>query len=321
MCRRENLGQFQSAVLILVFVLSLIAVGRVGVLAVPQAPMVKEGGIIQVGEGVYVIPDQRVNLVPNIGTIVGQDGVLVVDTGMGPRNAETVIKEVRRITEKKILYLTITHFHPEHGMGAQAFRPETTIIYPMAQKEELFDKANDFIKLFSGFSPEIAELLQDVEIVSPQITFRHKVEIDLGGLPVRLLHFGAAHTRGDNLVFLPQQKILFAGDVVLNRFFPIMPDADANGSHWIKILEKLEALEPTIVVPGHGEVGDASLIAAMKQYLVSLRESVRELHGRGKSAEEIESVLTDEFQKKYSHWDNPNWLKNAIQNFLAELKR
>ena len=284
----------------------------------PQAPLVKENATISIAGKVYVIPDQRVNRVPNIGIIVGERGVMVVDTGMGPQNAQTALNEVRKISNKKILFLTLTHFHPEHGMGAQAFPPETTIIYPKAQKEELFRKGEAMIERFSGDGPEFARLLEDVKIVSPDVTYSSGVEIDLGGTLVQLLHFGAAHTLGDNFVFLPQQKILFGGDVVLNRFFPIMADTDANGSHWIQILEELEKLSPLTVVPGHGAVGDASLITALKEYLVSLRNRVQQLSRRGQSLEEIEAIVSPEFQEKYKEWDNPRWLKNAIQNFAAE---
>jgi glyoxylase-like metal-dependent hydrolase (beta-lactamase superfamily II) len=284
-----------------------------------QAPMVREGTTAKVTEGVYVIPDGRVNLVPNVGIIIGERGILVIDTGMGPENARRVLNEVRKLSPKPIRFLTVTHFHPEHGMGAQAFPPETVIIYPKAQKEELLEKRQPYLQMFSGFSPEIAALLKDVRLVSPDVVFEHEAEIDLGDMPVRLLHFGAAHTRGDNFVFLPKQGILFAGDVVVNRFFPILPDTDANGSNWIRILDQLEKLGPATIVPGHGAVGDAKLIGTMREYLVSLRARVTELHHQGQPLEKIEATLTPEIRAKYKDWDNPNWIKNAIENFHAEL--
>jgi glyoxylase-like metal-dependent hydrolase (beta-lactamase superfamily II) len=273
-------------------------------------------------EGVYVIPDRRVNLVPNVGIVVGERGVLVVDTGMGPANAERVLREVRKLTSKEILYLTITHFHPEHGMGAQAFPPATRVVVPRAQKEELETKGKDYIKLFSGFSPQIADLLQPVKLAAPDIAFEHQLELDLGGgMLVRLLHFERAHTRGDSFVYLPNQKILFCGDVVVNRFFPIMPDPDASPGGWLKTLEELEKLAPVKVVPGHGATGDAALIREMKEYLVWLRGRVQEMDAKGKPLPEIMVALTPEVQAKYKEWDNPNWIGNAIERIHAELKQ
>lgn len=282
-----------------------------------KVPLVVSGKTAPITGSIYVIPDQRVNLVPNIGIIVGRDGVLVVDTGMGPKNAETVLREVRKITNQRIAYLTVTHFHPEHGMGAQSFPPDATIIYPEAQRAELLAKRDSILQLFKGFSPEIADLLKPVTLRLPNVTFKDQAEVDLGDCSVQLLHWGPAHTLGDEFVFLPQQRILFAGDVVVNRFFPIMPDADASGTNWIQMLERMQALNPSIVVPGHGEVGDARLITAMHDYLVFVRDRVHEMKSAGGSLPEVEAKLEPEVRAKYKDWDNPNWIKNAIDNFYS----
>jgi glyoxylase-like metal-dependent hydrolase (beta-lactamase superfamily II) len=285
-----------------------------------KTPLVVSGKTQKVTEQVYVIPDERVNLVPNIGIVVGRDGVLVIDTGMGPKNAETVLAEVKKVSQKRIAYLTVTHFHPEHGMGAQSFPAGTTIIYPKAQKDELMEKGKSIITMFNGFSPAIADLLKSVRITPPGITFDSEAEIDLGDFSVRLLHWGPAHTRGDEFVFLPEQGILFGGDVVVNRFFPIMPDSDSSGTNWIGMLERMEKLNPKVVVPGHGEVGDASLITRMREYLVFLRDQVQEMKTQGSSMEDVEKKLEPEVRAKYKDWDNPNWIKNAIDNFYGSVR-
>lgn len=282
-----------------------------------QAPLVGSGKTREIAEHVYVIPDQRINVIPNIGIIVGRDGVLVVDTGMGPRNAETVLQEVKKITSKPVAYLTITHFHPEHGMGAQAFPASTIVIYPTAQKIELLEKGPAMMKEFSGVSPEIADLLKPVKFRMPNVTFSEEAEVDLGDFPVRLLHWNSAHTRGDNFVFLPKQRVVFGGDVVINRFFPIMADSDSSGTNWIEILGRLEKLNPAIVVPGHGEVGDVGLITAMRDYLVFVRDGVQQMKSQGSSITEVETKLGTEVRAKYKDWDNPQWIKNAIDNFYG----
>jgi len=282
-----------------------------------KAPLVASGKTRQIAENVYVITDQRINVIPNIGIIVGRDGVLVVDTGMGPRNAETVLSEVKKITTKPVAYLTITHFHPEHGMGAQAFPASTIVIYPTAQKIELLEKGPAIMKQFSAVSPDIADLLRPVRLRMPNVTFSNQAEVDLGDFTVQLLHWNSAHTRGDNFVFLPKQSILFGGDVVINRFFPIMADSDSNGVNWIETLDHLQNLNPAIVVPGHGEVGDAGLIAAMREYLVLVRDQVQEMKSHGSSVTEVETKLEPEIRTKYKDWDNPEWIKNAIDNFYS----
>jgi glyoxylase-like metal-dependent hydrolase (beta-lactamase superfamily II) len=304
---------------ILAFVLTIIALA--GVLgAQVQTPLVASGKTREIAEHVYVIPDQRINVIPNIGIIVGRDGVLVVDTGMGPRNAETVLHEVKKITSKPVAYLTITHFHPEHGMGAQAFPANTIVIYPTEQKTELLEKGAAMINQFSGVSTGIADLLRPVKIRMPNVTFSEEAEVDLGDFPVRLLHWGSSHTRGDGFVFLPKQRIVFGGDVVVNRFFPIMADSDSSGTNWIKILGRLEELHPAIVVPGHGEVGDVGLISAMREYLVFVRDRVQQMKSEGRSVTDVENKLDPEVRAKYKDWDNPQWIKNAIDNFYNGAK-
>jgi glyoxylase-like metal-dependent hydrolase (beta-lactamase superfamily II) len=285
-----------------------------------QTPLVASGKTREIAEHVYVIPDQRINVIPNIGIIIGRDGVLVVDTGMGPRNAETVLGEVKKITSKPVAYLTITHFHPEHGMGAQAFPASTIIIYPTAQKAELLEKGAAMINQFSGVSTGIADLLKPVKIRMPNVTFSEEADVDLGDFPVRLLHWGSSHTRGDGFVFLPKQSIVFGGDVVVNRFFPIMADADSSGANWIEILGRLEKLHPAIVVPGHGDVGDVGLITAMRDYLVFVRDRVQQMKAQGSSVMDVESKLGPEVRAKYKDWDNPDWIKNAIDNFYSTAK-
>jgi glyoxylase-like metal-dependent hydrolase (beta-lactamase superfamily II) len=308
----KNLRSF--ALVSVIFTLS----GVVG--AQVRAPLVASGTTREIAEHVYVIPDQRINVIPNIGIIVGRDGVLVVDTGMGPRNAETVLNEVKKITSKPVAYLTITHFHPEHGMGAQAFPASTIVIYPTAQKIELLEKGPAMMKEFSGVSPEIADLLKPVKLRMPNVTFSEEAEVDLGDFPVRLLHWGSAHTRGDSFVFLPKQRIVFGGDVVINRFFPIMADSDSSGANWIQTLERLEKLDPAIVVPGHGEVGNVALIESMHEYLVFVRDRVQQMKSQGISITEVETKLDPEVRAKYKDWDNPQWIKNAIDNFYGSAK-
>jgi glyoxylase-like metal-dependent hydrolase (beta-lactamase superfamily II) len=303
---------FRSFALVsVIFTLSAVVGAQV------RAPLVASGTTREIAEHVYVIPDQRINVIPNIGIIVGRDGVLVVDTGMGPRNAETVLNEVKKITSKPVAYLTITHFHPEHGMGAQAFPASTIVIYPTAQKIELLEKGPAMMKEFSGVSPEIADLLKPVKLRMPNITFSEEAEVDLGDFPVRLLHWNSAHTRGDSFVFLPKQRIVFGGDVVINRFFPIMADSDSSGTNWIQTLERLEKLDPAIVVPGHGEVGNVALIESMHEYLVFVRNRVQEMKSQGISITEVETKLDPEVRAKYKDWDNPQWIKNAIDNFYG----
>jgi glyoxylase-like metal-dependent hydrolase (beta-lactamase superfamily II) len=281
-------------------------------------PLIPELPPQQIAERVWVFGDERINLVPNIGVVVGDDAALVVDTGMGRRNGERLLERVRELSDKPLL-LTLTHFHPEHGWGAQAFKGVATIVYNRAQREELEEKFGPFVELFSSFGPEIAELLSDVRLVRPDVVYAgDEAELDLGGVTVRLSYHGPAHTRGDQLVLLPSERVLFAGDLVENRFFPILPDEDAHGSEWIALLERMEALEATTVVPGHGEVGQAALIGDVREYLEYVRRRVNEAAASDTSLEDAKLQLEPEIRSRYATWDNEIWIGFAIESFYRE---
>jgi glyoxylase-like metal-dependent hydrolase (beta-lactamase superfamily II) len=283
-------------------------------------PLVAEGAAEQVHEGVYVIPDRRVEFVPNVGVVVGDDAVLVIDTAMGAENGSRVLAEARRLGGDRKLFLTTTHFHPEHAFGAEPFKSEAIYIANSAQAEELADKGLEYIQMFSGFGPALAELLADAQLVQPEITYSgEKAGLNLGGIAVELLYYGSAHTRGDQLVFLPEQRILFPGDLVENRFLPIFPDEDAVGGRWLTLLDRIEALRPAVIVPGHGAVGDVGLVKELRTYLTDVRARVDKLRSDGRSLDEIEATVEEEMRSRYSEWDNEIWIGSAVKSFHAEL--
>ncbi len=284
-----------------------------------SSPTVSNTEPESVADGVYVIPDQRVNLVPNVGFVVGEDALLVVDTGMGIASAQRVLERARELADGRQLLLTLTHFHPEHGFGAQVFRNEATIIYNATQLVELEAKFDAFVEMFSGFAPEIAELLAPVELVRPHVTYRGEADLDLGGKVVELREAGPAHTRGDQLIIVPSEGVLFAGDLVEHRFFPILPDADAHGSSWIQLLAELESAAYTTVVPGHGGVGGPELVRDLRALMETMRARTTELAGSGSSVEQIQEVLEPEIRAQYPDWDNPEWIAFAAANFHGEL--
>jgi glyoxylase-like metal-dependent hydrolase (beta-lactamase superfamily II) len=181
-------------------------------------------------------------------------------------------------------------------------------------------KQPEFIHNFSQRTPEMKALLQDVKPRAPDIVFDREAKLDLGGVTVRLLWLGPAHTRGDNFVFVEEDGVLFTGDVVTNRFFPIFPDADASGKNWLAILDQLDELHTHTIVPGHGEVGDTALIGTERTYLKAVQSRVTELKAQGKSADESAKLLSVEFRAKYPDWDNPGWVGDAVKRFYAEAK-
>jgi len=281
----------------------------------PAPPYVQSGKTMKVTEHVWVIPDGRVNLVPNIGIVQGRKAVLVVDSGMGPQNGKVTLAEVRKLNPNAPLYLTTTHFHPEHVSGFQAFPQSGVLLRPAVQQDELVNDSAPLMSLFSKMSPVHAALLKDVRMRLPDITFRDSIEIDLGGVTARLFVTGPAHTRADNFILVKEDGVLFGGDVITNRFFPII---NKDGANWIKTLDQLAALNPRTIVPGHGEIGGADLIARERGVLSFMQSRTRELRTQGKSADQAVALLSAEIKAKYPNWDNPEFLEGDVRRFYAE---
>jgi glyoxylase-like metal-dependent hydrolase (beta-lactamase superfamily II) len=291
--------------------------------ATTAAPVV-HGSPVEVADDVFVIPDGRVPLVPNIGVIVGDRAALVVDTGLGPRNGAAVHDIARNLAGDRPLFLTITHFHPEHGFGAQAFH-DATIIYNRTQHQEFRAKANGYLETFRGLGDTVADQLEGVEFIDPHVVYDGGADLDLGGKLVQLRTWGRAHSRGDQAVFLPVERVLFTGDLVENRFYPIFPffppyDVDVDGRNWITIVEELQRLDSQIVVPGHGAVGDTSLLATTHEYLTLLLSETKRLAGEGNSADAIIAALDRQLRTRYPDWDTsePWRIATGVQTFLSQ---
>lgn len=291
--------------------------------AASRPPRVDANGITEVARGVFIIPDRRVPLVPNIGVILGDDAALVVDTGMGPANGARVLEAARKVAGERKLILTLTHFHPEHGFGAQAFKGVARITYNRAQSNELASKGGSYIGMFNGFGPDVAAALEGTELVQPDDTYDGELTtIELGGRSVELRTWGLAHTAGDQIVYVPDVGVLFTGDLAEERIFPIFPwfppeDATIDGARWVAILTELCALRPKIVVPGHGGFGGVEILAAVRDYIVALGRRVMLARAAGKDADTIVAELSPKIRAEHPDWSSPEWIDFAIRYYAT----
>lgn len=263
-----------------------------------QAPMVREGAAVKVSEHVFVIPDDNVPGVPNVGIIVGRDGILVVDTGMGERNGAIVLKEARRLGGDKPLWLVTTHVHPEHDLGASAFPATTKMIRSRAQVDEIATAGMQTADAFRRRSPEMRALLEGAKFRDADIVFDTEHEVNLGDVKARLLAMGANHTAGDTVIVVDQDHVLFSGDLAMKPL-PAFASPKSSLAHWLTSLDRLDALKPRIVVPSHGPTGDAGFIAGYRRYLTRIRDRAAELKRAGKSLEETTQTITAELKSEY----------------------
>ena len=283
-------------------------------------PVVRENVTVKLAPHSYVIPDGNVVLVPNIGIVVGTSATLVVDTGMGPRNGAAVMREVGKVSRNTKLFLVTTHFHAEHVAGISAFPAGTTYVISRQQQKDLDELGPDLTKRFATFSPGIGEMLKDAPVRKADVLFDREYTIDLGGVSVKLLALGSTHTPGDTMVFVEQDRVLYAGDVVMNKV-PVAFGQTSNVAIWVKVLKELEPLRPIVIVPAHGPVGDGSLIAQQRSVFQTLQTRARELKAQGKTADEAATTLTAEFQSQHPDWTAANRIGGMVRSLYAEPSR
>ncbi len=258
----------------------------------PVPPLIREGVTEKISTHVYVIPDNGVPLVPNVGIVVGSKATLVIDTGLGARNGATVMREVAKVSKHAELYLVTTHIHPEHDLGAGGFPPTTKMIRSKDQVDEIAASGLEMAKRFAAFSPLHAELLQGAEFRKADITFDKVHTLDLGGVTVRFFAMGFNHTRGDTAAFVETDTVLFSGDVAM-KLLPSV-GSGASFSQWIASQDRFAALAPARVVPSHGPMGDASIIADTKRFVSTVQQRAAELKKAGKTIDETVATLQAE---------------------------
>jgi glyoxylase-like metal-dependent hydrolase (beta-lactamase superfamily II) len=279
---------------------------------IPATQQVPENSTTRVSDHVYAIVG-----FPNIAIVTGSRATLVVDTGMGPRNGAVIVREVNKLTKAPILYLTTTHFHPEHAAGEQAFPPHTILVRNKAQQEEMDQHGAEYLELFSSRSASSKELLEGVKLRPPDILFDREIKLDLGGVTARLFWLGPAHTRGDEIIFVEGDSVLIPGDIVQSKLVPNMPSTDASPKGWIAILDQLELLKPRFIVPDHGALGDGSLIQKEKAFLVDARARSLELKRQGVSADDAGKTVAAELKTKYPDWGTGN-VANIVHRVYEE---
>jgi glyoxylase-like metal-dependent hydrolase (beta-lactamase superfamily II) len=263
-----------------------------------QPPLIKEGVTEKITEHVYVIPDGSVPIVPNVGIIVGSKGALVVDTGLGARNGQAIMREVAKVNKGGELYLAVTHFHPEHDLGAGGFPANTKMIRSRDQQADIDEFGLETAKRFAGFSADTAELLKGAEYRKADQFFDKELTIDLGGARVRLMTMGPNHTRGDIAFWVEPDNVLLSGDIVMTTM-PGFSSPYSKLSTWLQSLNRFEQLKPVRIVPSHGPMGDASMITRWKTLMSTVQARAAELKKQGRTVDDTVKVIQDELQDKY----------------------
>ena len=293
--------------------LTLAALAATTALAQMSQPMVSEN-TTKISDHVFAIMG-----FPNIAIVVGSRATLVVDTGLGPKNGATVARVAAKLAPNNSkLFLTSTHFHPEHAAGEPGFPPGTILIRDTVQQQEMEKHGQEMIDMFSQRSQQNKDLLASVVLRPPDVTFDQEATIDLGGVTARLLWFGGAHTKGDELTLVEPDRTLISGDVVQNKTMPNIFGDGGTPTSWLAVLEKVAALNAAHVLPDHSAPGDGSLVAAEQTLISEIRTRALALKRQGVSPDDAGKQISAELKTQHPDWPNTN-ASGFVKSVYAEL--
>jgi len=243
---------------------------------------------------------------PNTGIVIGDDCVLVADTQATPAMAADVVRRIREVTDKPIKYVVLTHYHAVRVLGAAGYGAEH-ILASQDTRDLIVERGEEDKASEIGRFPR---LFQNVETVPPGLTwptmtFTGKMTLWLGKLEVQLIQLGRGHTKGDTVVWLPQERTLLSGDLV--EFGATPYAGDAYFKDWPQTLDNIAALKPAALVPGRGaalttpaEVAEG--LTGTRNFISDVYASVQE---GVKAGRDLNTVYKDTYAKlkpKYSQW-------------------
>ncbi len=212
---------------------------------------------------------------PNAGFILAGDHTIVVDSLISLAAAREMLAGIKKAGGKEPSFLINTHSHSDHIIGNQIFAPPAVIIAQENTREAIMKGGTAGIKRMAEMRPNLAEDLMEATVVVPEITYCDAMSLNFGGRSVKLIHRGPAHTFGDTVVYVPEEQVLFAGDLLFNR---IVPPIMGDSANWVRALIWLEGLDIKAVIPGHGNVGTKEDLVEMKKFLQRLRREVKKCY-------------------------------------------
>lgn len=242
---------------------------------------------------------------PTSGVVITDEGIMVMDTRATPIAAQDLMRRIREVSDAPFKYVLLTHYHAVRVLGAAAYGAEAIIcsdethdLIKERGQEDYDSEAGRFPRLFRGIESIPG-------LTWPTITFTGTTTIHMGGLEIRISHPGRGHTKGDTIAWVPDQKVLFAGDLVENGATPYT--GDAYLTDWPATLQKLRDLNPHYLVPGRGPAMKTpadceKAIAGTEGFVKALLGGAAEGVKNGADLKQVYDTVVPALEKDYGHW-------------------
>lgn len=266
----------------------------------------------RLAEGVYAFIGKDGST--NSGFIVSGEGVIVIDS-QGPKElADELREKIKEVTQKPVIYVINTHYHGDHTFGNQYFSEARAIIAHENTRKAMTERDRAHRERFRKFFGE--ESLLGFNLTLPTLTFSERLTLWSGGRRVELIYAGGpAHTDGDIFVYLPAERVVFAGDLLYKGRLPLLNDGDTAGA--IAALSALLKKDAVVYVPGHGPLAEKKDAVEYMAYLNDLRAEVGRLMKEGKTLEEIKKEIR---LPKYAGWFKySEWLPANAEKVYSEM--
>ena len=254
----------------------------------------------EIGPGLYAYTAEGD---PNSGVIVGDDAAMIVDAQATPAMAQGVIERVRKVTDKPIRYVLLSHYHAVRVLGASAYKG-AEILASDITRNLIVERGKQDMDSEIGRFPRLFRAVESIPgLTWPHVTFAHRLSVWLGKREIRIMHLGRAHTAGDVVAWVPDAKVVFSGDLVEYRSACYC--GDAHFKDWPMTLDRLTELKPQALVPGRGaalaspdRVGEG--IEMTRDFLSTLYGSVLDSVARGYSLKETFLAAREVMDPKFS---------------------
>lgn len=254
----------------------------------------------------------------NGGIIVTEDGVILIDTDV--RTVDRISAMIRRLTDKPLKFLINTHHAFDHSSANCIFAAQgVTIIGSQSCREAMLAHGELNFRRWTDRVPGVGKILKEkaIRVAPPHLTFDREMRLYLGEKTIQLFHYGHAHSPGDIFIYLPEDQVLFAGDLLWVGFFPNV--REANVPNQIKVVDRILSLPVRYYVPGHGGItADRGEIVKMRQFLSALYELIQTMVKEGNTFEEIKA-REESLAAPHQEWRGRNFLTTAVEVIYLSL--
>jgi len=270
----------------------------------------------RVADDIYAFVGKRNDA--NALVVVTAQGVVLVDTGNNPPETRLLLNFIKSVTSQPVRYVVITQNHGDHTGGTPLFAPPVNVIVHERVAKDWASWKPYQIKSWRKRFSERSGALEGVNPVDTVLSFTESMTLHLGGKTIELLYVDDPYNPGDIAVWLPQSGVMHAGFVgYIGRHPDIRPDySHGTTAGMLKQLEVLSALDPKLMIPAHGPLGDAKDLHALTDYLLSARQKVRSMTAKGLP---LATIVKDFHMNEYKGWDRENhfeWLAETVHREL-----